>query len=271
VGLALADTPYIVFLNQDDLLFPDFLESALAALKRHDADLYTGSALFADSWRFTLRGYALSTISPPDRRISALFAERSQEYFEPISAWMARVPAARRVGRFLPAGGLYRPPIEEWLLRAARAGLTHVNDARVMVLKDNSRPLLHRKRSYEEPRIALGRVYRRIGKIGAEAFRAEAAERVARLPAPWRRRNFVKSLGIGKGPYIEVRSRLGKADYRHYLATGEDRLAELSASLGLEPGWFLRAQVMRRTGLALGAPPDLDAAISHARRILEHA
>ena len=59
--------------------------------------------------------------------------------FEPISGWVVRRTSALKVGPFTPARNLYRSPLEDWLLRAWRAGLKHVNDNRITVLKDNTK------------------------------------------------------------------------------------------------------------------------------------
>ena len=55
VGMSLATTDWIAFLNHDDLWLPDHLEYALEKLARSGADLFLGQAAFTDSSGTTQR------------------------------------------------------------------------------------------------------------------------------------------------------------------------------------------------------------------------
>ena len=51
VGMALAETPYVAFLNHDDYWFPDHLERAVDTLRQEGRDLFWSRTAF-----FTNRG-----------------------------------------------------------------------------------------------------------------------------------------------------------------------------------------------------------------------
>ena len=264
VGMAVARAPLIAFLNHDDVWLPDFLERGLGMLERTGADLYTGSAVFATSRGLRLKPYRLTAISPPRRTVAASYCLPSSAYFEPISGWMARTEAARRVGPVRPAITLYRSPLDDWMLRTARAGLGHINDDAIVVLKDNSRPRIHRKRRYAEPRMAMIPEMRRMARLGANGYRGWAEAEV--------RRNVDDAHAAPNVSHFEGAA-LTQADFAHYLETGEDRFDLQAAERGFERGWQLRRLSKVRTGSTLAAAPDLDDAISHAKNILdnEHA
>lgn len=125
IGIQLAETPWIAFLNHDDLWLADHVARAVAALEASGADFYQGAAAVA----------ARSVEDGAGRRIP-IFCRRSKlrrkprnafdrgvAALEPVSSWLLRTEAARRVGPWRPAADLYRSPLEDWLLRAWRAGL----------------------------------------------------------------------------------------------------------------------------------------------------
>lgn len=265
VGMALAKSPFIAFLNHDDLWLPDHLERGLEVLESKGGDLYTGSAVFATSHGFKLKPYKLTFVSPADRKIEVTFKRFTPDYFEPISTWIIRRRAIEQVGPFNFAWSLYRTPLDDWLLRFARSGLTHINDNTIVGLKDNSRPRIHRKKVYQERRVALQPEAQRMMRLGAEGYRLWARQEA--------RRNLRKTPVKNRNPavpssYDEI---LSTDDYAHFLDTGEDRFSALFRSRGFVPGWQLKALSRKRMGDDLPEPPSLNDAIAYARSVLEKA
>ncbi len=138
VGMRLAETPFLAFLNHDDIWLPDHLEIALDALARNeDADLFAGRAAFSfrtidDGPRG--RRPLFHDYNPPGRSLMNMFSAPFY-LFEPASAWVFRKSLAQKVGDWSASHTIYRTPLEDWLLRAARAGAKLALDERISVLK----------------------------------------------------------------------------------------------------------------------------------------
>jgi len=124
VGMALAGTEFIAFLNHDDLWLPDHLDAAIAALRRAGADVFMGRA-----------AVAAKSIGCGDGEKRPVFSEaapiglcphhlyhRHGSLFEPVSSWVVSAALTRRVGPWTSYRRLYRTPLQDWLLRAWCAG-----------------------------------------------------------------------------------------------------------------------------------------------------
>ncbi len=142
VGLALAATPYLAFLNHDDLWLPDHLATGLDTLQGTGADFYIGTSAFAFGTRMIGEGTLMpsfSEIHGPGRRpghsvLPVTVAQRRA--FEPASAWLLRTAPAQQVGYW--RGRDSTPgttPLRDWVARAWRAGLHIVFGERLTVLK----------------------------------------------------------------------------------------------------------------------------------------
>ncbi len=124
VGMALAETEFVALLNHDDVWLPDHLDRAIAALRRTGADVFMGRAALATK-----------SIESDDGGKRPVFSEDTSRglrpqhiyhvhgaIFEPVSSWVFATALARRVGPWTSYRRLYRTPLQDWLLRAWRAG-----------------------------------------------------------------------------------------------------------------------------------------------------
>jgi glycosyltransferase involved in cell wall biosynthesis len=139
VGMRLAQTDYIAFLNHDDVWLPEHLADALEALATSHASLYVARSAFAHATVETPDGRqrpGFSEVSPADRTLAQAF-DWAFFLFEPASSWVMRHELAVEVGDWHPSRELHRTPLVDWLLRAWRAGATLVTGDEIGVLKLN--------------------------------------------------------------------------------------------------------------------------------------
>lgn len=271
-ALALVCTPYAALLNHDDLWLPDHLETALSALDASDADLYLGRAMMcrsAEGVSSMSRGGPADAgakalrVSPAARQLSDAFA-LPFEWFEPASAWVMRADAARRVGPWRTSPELYRVPLQEWLLRAWRCGLTLAPATRVTCLKiDDHHDVPQGAQRYAVAGAVHGRLMDAIESVSA-----------ARAPGSV---NWLQAVNLSASPkwrfHHTLIARRGKsarwaeALLRHralaalYARLGWDAHALLSRLVGVHKGQWMQRQLQGRTGEARMTPPPLQAVI----------
>jgi glycosyltransferase involved in cell wall biosynthesis len=269
VGLLLAETPYVCFLNHDDLWLPDFLERGLAALEREKADFHTGGTAFIAQDPQTLFDYHVIERSAQSRRIEEAFLA-APFLFEPISAWILRKGAAQRVGPFRHSSEIHRLPLIDWLNRAAREGLKHCDDQTFTVVKDNCRPrLLPRRQYYKELPLGLWRASRRLRKLGCEGFRLHLEESFKGcLSLGWVPRDPYEAPPLPKRVHAKLGERVTAQMRDHFLETGEDLFEVSRDEAGTVKGGSIRNILQQRTGEDMPAPPDLEAMLAEARASL---
>ena len=147
VGIHLADTDFIAFLNHDDIWLKDHLSNALSQLKESKADFFLGAAAFCHQSKQDL--YLDS-----EKRL--LFGEKNKSYaiwaclgnndpyFEPCSTWVIRSSAAKKVGFWNSPAEVEHNPLVDWLRRASRSDIKFCFSRDVTCLKFN----LHHTKSY---------------------------------------------------------------------------------------------------------------------------
>jgi len=247
-GMFVARTKYVAFANHDDIWLPDHLERALAVLEAGRAEFYAGAAALSiqlkdpgtQEYRF-----GIGALSPPSRSPEAGFA-KSPAYFEPVSSWVMHSTLLRKVGAWRPAGGLYRTPLEDWILRAWRADVSLCFDDVVTVIycssgRGGNGEALDYKQGDEENRYWLDLMTRH----NPERLRAHFA-------------NDAKSAGLGKSLFEHtmrnhelfwVFEHMQNGDgARVYKRFGWDGFEAACKVLGREPGFRLRQMLKRRTG-----------------------
>ena len=140
VGIALADTDYISFMNHDDILLSDHFDYAIDSLNRTKADIFMGRATFAYKCKQTEDGRRIPEFSytHPITRDPKHFMTSRYRYFEPCSSWLLPLKSVIKVGFWRPAIELFRPPAEDWLLRGWRSGWKFEFGERISVLKFNT-------------------------------------------------------------------------------------------------------------------------------------
>lgn len=147
VGMALADTPYIAFLNHDDYWFPNHLTVAIQSLEQSGSDLYWAmSAHFKNRGAWNNRTL-FQYVSPKNRRLEDCY-EQAPVYSEPLSAWVARSDAIVKLGPMALASRSSIIPITEYCMRASRLGLTLETSEDITVLKDG---MWHQEPMYASP------------------------------------------------------------------------------------------------------------------------
>jgi GT2 family glycosyltransferase len=120
-GVDLARGRYILFLNQDDLYFPDHLATSIAFMEREKAEIaWSPVLLLHKSGREN---------GPPDPNydVISLDGVPARPSFDPRifiigSSWIARADAYRAVGPWRAPEATRLSPSQEWLFRAHRQG-----------------------------------------------------------------------------------------------------------------------------------------------------
>lgn len=265
VGLALADAPFVALLNHDDLWLPDHLDTALGRLAG-GADFYTAPTAFVARSRGVhgLLVPPFSRRSPRNRRLEDAFFRRFH-HFEPVSAWVLRRAAMLRLWPFTPALRIHRTPLEDFILRAWRAGVVHVDGDTVTVLKDNAKARPDEGPIYAQTRLEMTLLAWRVQLFGVAGIRGRIEAQFP--PETTVKRSRRRDDGAATSRSIEetVQAALRPEDARAFLETGRDALSERLAEAGFEPGWRLREALRQRTGEVLRDPPSIDSMVRFAR------
>jgi glycosyltransferase involved in cell wall biosynthesis len=142
VGIALADTEYIGFLNQDDILLPDHVEYGLHCLEKDNADFFVGKCAIANECSKLASGVVkplFNWIHPSNRHPAQRLGAASREairVFEPASGWILRTEKAKLAGFWRNRDNIFTlPPIDEWALRAWRLRLIFTFGQELTLLK----------------------------------------------------------------------------------------------------------------------------------------
>jgi glycosyltransferase involved in cell wall biosynthesis len=278
IGMTLAESEYVALLNHDDVLLADHFAQALAHLNEAAGDLFVGKAAFA---RFSAlmadgrRNPVFSEITPADRRLADVFSVGS-EIFEPCSAWVFRRQLADTVGPWHAAATLYRTPMDDWLLRAWRAGANLVQSQDITVL----RMLTHyQQASSGASAYAWGHgeheiLDRLLVEMSPGGLRRAIHDRlesdaVARIPKAGFSRVFLKILGqLTPEQEWLAEQFLTPAMAEVYLRTGWDAFEQLCLLSGFDRGHAMRLALRVRTGEDLPPVPDFQAMLAYARQRL---
>ncbi len=278
IGLALARTEYVAWLNHDDVWLPDHLALALEALQREKADWYVGRAGFAH--RLGEDGLPLfEATHPTGRRLGAVFLE-TPEGLEPVSTWVLKTTAARSVGNWTQAAQLLTTPMRDWVLRAWRSELRVVFGGVVSVLclktywmKESSGP------AYEGLSQEQAALENEMKVVGPEGMRATILLNTSDEGRLFHRINRDWLYLRGKCGYAESTVRLllrfGRNVIHRFVSplvfkiAGFDLVVMEAKLRGMSPGTLLDSLSKRRTGLPLPAPPDFQAALHVAEQELE--
>lgn len=274
IGMALARSEFIALLNHDDVLLADHLALAVARLRETGGDLFVGKAAFA---RFSAalpdgrRMPIFSEVTPAERTLRDVFSIGC-EVFEPCSAWVFRRQLSETVGPWRPAAALYRTPMEDWLLRAWRAGARLVQADDISVL----RMLTHYQQAKGKMAYAWGHgehemLGQLIENVGPADVRRMIHDRlssnvVAALPKAGFSQMMLKMLGRMNPEQEWLAAQLltpTMADV--YFRTGWDAFEQFCVLAGFEKGHLMGIALRIRTGEALPPQADFDALLAFAR------
>ena len=136
VGIALAMTEYIAFMNQDDVWIQDHLEYAIETLEKTKSDFFIGKCGFAEKSKVTaenLKKPIFGLVSPDNRTADMSFDKRNI-LFESASSWVIKTSNAKRIGYWKQAQEIHRTPMENWVTRAWRKKTKFVFGEKITVL-----------------------------------------------------------------------------------------------------------------------------------------
>ena len=270
VGLLLTQTPYVAFLNHDDVWFPDHLQTGLQCLDANDADFFMGRAAFAAPTQLEPDRLVFTEASPVAPRYADGFCLKPF-YFEPCSAWILRTEAAHSVGAWNASTDLYRTPLEDWVFRAWRRGLKLVSTDAVTVIKP--RVLQNTPAGqfgYNQTLEDYG-YWAKGTRKDPEGLRRLIADDLVRARAAGIERSFEWEANSKTGLAAQLAAGLNRKTAWLYRLTGYDWFDRIHQRRGLDRGRALRKALKRRTGETLQPRPDLNLLLADAREQLRIA
>ncbi len=140
VGIHLADSEYIAFLNHDDMWLADHLEHALDTMRENQANFFMGRAAFCHP-RNQLKNskekgrLVFSEINRPEAIWHCLRGHNT--YFEPASSWVLKNKLSKNTGYWTPPDQLMVSPVMNWIQRAAKKKARFCFSRKLTTLKFN--------------------------------------------------------------------------------------------------------------------------------------
>ncbi len=260
VGMELADTPYLSFLNHDDIWTPDHLELAVASFDG-DTEFYCSRAAFCIETDDATRPWEFTECSPPERTLGDVF-HRPFYLFEPVSSWTFRTDAAKRVGAWRAATEIHRKPIENWLLRAWRENLHLTAGKTITVLKPK---YLGRGEGVQYSQDSSGLLdLAKLARGDLSILRQRIADDIIEAIHTGRSRPFWYDFGALPPDLKEREKTKTPENAAIYKATGLDAFEEHCITQDLRTGDDLRCALKGRTGEDLMERPPLEDLISYA-------
>jgi len=248
VGMALAETPYIAFLNHDDLWLPDHLSRGIDALSGQDEELYISKAAFYKS-----RGRNSSTplfleTHPDDRHISQSYTA-ANHLFEPMSSWIGTREMFQRIGPMTLSSHIDVFPLQDYVRRMAISEVPVCFGSAITVLK------LQRVSGYDASEAHFFYLADLIRENRASKIYDMIEENLHLAHLLGAARKHMAPSGKEGHP--------GDPLSLHRDCAIDIRSTELSARQA--PDTHLRRSLMQRVGETIETQPDLQEAIRHAR------
>ena len=136
VGIALACTEYIAFMNHDDVWLQDHLEYALETLEKTNKDFFIGKCAFTHRSQFTLGDLKIPKFyfASPDNRTADMSFDKINIVFESVSSWVIKTTHAKKIGYWKDSREIHRPSLQNWIIRAWRNKTKFVFGDKITVL-----------------------------------------------------------------------------------------------------------------------------------------
>lgn len=271
-GMACASTSRIALLNHDDLWLPSHLDTACRQMNHTGADFFFGrSAWIWDAPESMDAPLAIETVSPLPQSFEQIFCSGIHR-IEPASAWVVSRKLADKVGPWHSSSSLFRVPIQDWVLRACRAGAQVTPCAEVTCFKfENQWSAQAAERRYDTPALPQESALRMMQVPATLHDLTLRLQRLAKHPeAVGRRMELSAAPTIGPKAQQLTQQLLTTNTANFYLQTQLDAYTWLCAELGLPRGWRWRAALQHRTGeTRLTPPPQPEVTAYVARAITE--
>ncbi len=145
VGIHMATTEYIAFLNHDDLWLSDHIETAINTMNNNLSEFFIGKAAFCHNKHQEYfdeqdeRSH-FSEINNPEPIWRCIYGPN--EFFEPASSWVIKTKLAKKVGYWFAPDKTIKTPLMDWLSRAVREKTVISYSNKVTTLKFNLHPFL---------------------------------------------------------------------------------------------------------------------------------
>ena len=121
VGIALAKTKYLAFMNHDDIWLQDHLKYAIETLEKTKSDFFIGKCCLAQQ-KFTSENLEKPKFyfSSPENRTADMSFDKDNLMFETVSSWVIKTSHAKKIGYWKEPREIHRHPLQNWVIRAWR-------------------------------------------------------------------------------------------------------------------------------------------------------
>jgi len=152
VGMALAMTEYLAFMNQDDVWLHEHLEYAIETLEKTKRDFFIGKCSFAEHSKDIVGNLKkpIFELVSPDNRTADMSFDKSNILFESPSSWVIKTAHAKIIGYWNQAREIHRPPAQNWITRAWRKNTKFVFGDKITILKITPNVNITTKGQYSE-------------------------------------------------------------------------------------------------------------------------
>ena len=140
IGIHLAQSDYIAFLNHDDLWLSDHLTIALETMAKQNANFFMGTAAFCHHQNQHLyinqkRRLLFSEKNRPHAIWGCI--KKKNAYFEPCSTIVIDTALAKKAGYWRSPGEVKDSPLLDWIRRVMKCNATYCFSDKVSTLKFN--------------------------------------------------------------------------------------------------------------------------------------
>jgi glycosyltransferase involved in cell wall biosynthesis len=268
VGMNLAQTPYIAYLNHDDIWLSDHLDVALNHLKNDSSNFFLGSSLVIsgiDEKSSEKLNFSIKMKTSHRRTLADCF--HNYLMFEPASSWVIDKKLAQKTGPWISPFEIYRFPSQDWLMRAWRAGASLSTDPRTTSIKLENH-LIHKdqKGIYNSSSQVHSIIFNYLKKNNPQDIR----DRIKNESSNYRSKTKKVEKKSKKFRMASLRKSILKLkvfSWLYYLL-GIDIDKWLNVLYGKQTGSNWKKLLQKRTKETLTTPPDLEVLTAEAKQQL---